>query len=305
MPSALLLVVVPGLLVLARGFAGVLVAHLSAALVLVLAFVSCIVGGVPGWFAGSMTIPEIEPLSSSFVAAGSVVLGLWLVCADQPVIHHLLAVRDQRSVRKGATFAAVVVVLALAFAALMPAESLRTTRGDAGMDLSSLLVGVAVLGVCIAALASQFLAVSLISGTEMFPFFRPGGDDGSKVLFSRLALTVVVIIAILAGTSVGLIGADRVDWLLRALAVFAPPVVAVVLVGSLWQRLNGRGALWGLVLGWLTGGTHALISSEVSGLLVGLIVTFVVSVTAFVLVSLAVTSIPFFPGLAGRMTRTK
>jgi SSS family solute:Na+ symporter len=72
-------------------------------------------------------------------------------------------------------------------------------------------------------------------------------------------------------------------------AVVAPPVVAVVVLGLLWPRMHGRGALSALLAGWAGGLVQMTINpGSVAQILESVILTFVLSALVFVLVSLMV-----------------
>jgi Na+/proline symporter len=201
----------------------------------------------------------------------------------------MIAARDCGSARYGSLAAAAGLVIVSLMAAYV---TLDGTASDFPADQGAVtvLIGTTVLVTAIAFLSSQFMSIATLIGINVYQAYRPEKDEGSIVLVGRTAGTVVVFAAILAGATVGVAGIQRVDWLVRALAAGVPPVAAIVLIGALWNRMHGRGALWALLTGWGVGVVQSvLIAESVASVVIGMIATFVVSALVLVAVSTVVS----------------
>jgi solute:Na+ symporter, SSS family len=284
-PAGLLLVVLPGLLVVLRGYMVVLISHTTAAL---FAFVTVVVGMVQGFPQLSVGIsggfmPDALPTSA--VIFGAAVLALWSSCADQLSAQHAFAVREGSGIRAGSILGGICLAL-IVVASFASTDQGAAARSSDGTLMTALVGGTSFL-LAIAALSSQFLGVAALIGVDVFRAIRQGNDEGSVVLVSRAVTTFAVIVGILAGTTVGLVEIEQSVLFVRAVAVAAPPLAAVVAVGGIWQRANGRGALFALLIGWSAGVLQSvLIADSVPNLLFSSVVTFVLSASVLAIVSL-------------------
>jgi SSS family solute:Na+ symporter len=157
----------------------------------------------------------------------------------------------------------------------------------AGNSVAEGFVGAAIISLVIATLAGLFMSAATVFALDVFPAGRTTTDEAALVLVGRLANTVVVILAIMAASSITMTGAGSVFWMARALIIALPPVVAILILGLTWARMHGRGALWALILGWATGVGYTVVSvGGVGAEMYGVLLTFVVSTIVCVVVSL-------------------
>lgn len=289
MSSALLMIVVPGLCVIARGYHGVIGMQSAGGLVcgagfLVLAFngysfANPLLGrvlseaGIPWW----MLLP------------GMALLCLWYTCIDQVAGHRSFVARSSSAVRNGSGVAACLVVLGVAAVAV----GFGKAASPAGQGLSSGTVtagflGAAIISLGIASLSGSFMSVATLFTVDVYLVNRKKCDEVALVMVGRLTNTAAALLAILAGSSVAFMGAGSIEWMVRAVVVAVPPVVAVTTMGLFWSRMHGRGASWALGVGWLTGLFQVGMSNVgVAGLMYAALLTFLCSSLVLVAVSLA------------------
>lgn len=288
--ASLLLVALPGLLVVTRGYVSVLIGYAAAGALAAATAVGLLVVGIPPSFMVAVSNPSLESIPMPAVIAASLVFGFWYSCADQGSLHHAIAARNQGAIRLGSLVAAIGLI-ALGGVVITTGPDGIAHAATVPDDVMVVLIGSASFLLAVATLSSHYVAVANIIGCDIYHVARPEKDEGSVLLVSRAVTAVVVISAILAGATLGLMGIERVDWFLRALAVIAPPLAAIVLIGRFWERMQGRGALWGLSIGWAGGGIWSLIlANSVADVCFGTIGTFLA--TAMVLAVVSLASVP-------------
>ena len=113
MSSALLMIVVPGLFVIAGGYRAVMATHGVGGIAGVAGILMLLLGG--GFPAESM-LHLVMPGESSpaFLAGGMAVVGLWFTCGDQHIVQRVVAARTCSAMRWGAGAASLLVMLGAA-----------------------------------------------------------------------------------------------------------------------------------------------------------------------------------------------
>ncbi|MHB8899722.1 MAG: sodium:solute symporter family transporter, partial [Thermoguttaceae bacterium] len=84
-------------------------------------------------------------------------------------------------------------------------------------------------------------------------WIHSGADDGRLVAVGVWSSTVILAISIVLGGYVGRIGGSLFVYIQSLYAFFAPPFSAIFLLGILWKRINARGAIVAVFLGFLFG----------------------------------------------------
>ena len=124
------------------------------------------------------------------------------------------------------------------------------------------LVPVGLRGLLLAALfgAVQSTVNSVLNSTSTIftldiykRLLNPGASDRHLVRVGVVSSTVVLIIAIVLGGLVGRVGGSLFEYIQSLYAFFAPPFAATFLLGILWRRINGTGAITAVVFGFLLG----------------------------------------------------
>lgn len=289
MSSAFLMIVVPGLCVIARGYHGVIGMQIAGGLVcgaglLVLAF--------NGYSSADPLLGRLlsdAGLPSVMLLPGMALLGLWYTCIDQFAGHRSFVARSSAAVRNGSGVAAGLIALGIAVVAV----GFGRAVSPAGQGLSSSTVtagflGAAILSLGIASLSGYFMSVATLFTADLFLVHRKKCDEVALVMVGRMTNTAVALLAILAASSVAFMGDRSIEWMIRAVVVAVPPVVAVTTIGLFWPRMHGRGASWALGVGWLSGlfqfGTSTVGNA---GPMQAALLTFLCSALVLVAVSLA------------------
>jgi SSS family solute:Na+ symporter len=211
------------------------------------------------------------------------VVGLWYWCTDQYIVQRVLAAEDERDARRGSIAASMLKLLpvfifiipgmiayALAKSGQIPV--LQQTFFDAGGEiirdnaqqafpmLVAQVLPVGVRGIVVAgllaalmsSLAGAFNVSSALFTMDFYSKLRPRASQQRLVWIGRIATGVMVLIG-LAWIPVIQGGKGLYDYLQGIQAYLAPPIFVVFFLGVFVKRLNARGALWALVVGFALG----------------------------------------------------
>jgi SSS family solute:Na+ symporter len=83
--------------------------------------------------------------------------------------------------------------------------------------------------------------------------FRPQASDQDLVRVGVNSSVIILAISIVLGGFVGKLGGSLFEYIQSLYAFFAPPFAAVFVLGILWRRINGTGAVAAVVLGFVLG----------------------------------------------------
>jgi len=114
------------------------------------------------------------------------------------------------------------------------------------------LVVAGLLSALMSSLAGAFNASSTLFTMDLYQKFRPGASQHQLVWIGRVATTVMVLIALLW---IPVIQGARglYDYLQTVQGYLAPPIFVVFFLGVFMKRLNGKGCLAALIVGFLLG----------------------------------------------------
>jgi SSS family solute:Na+ symporter len=116
------------------------------------------------------------------------------------------------------------------------------------------LVVAGLLAALMSSLSSLFNSAASLFTVDIYEKLRPGREERHLVRVGRIATGVVVFLGLLwipvmaAISELGLY-----HYLQSVQGYLAPPITAVFLLGLFWARINYRGAMWGLRLGFALG----------------------------------------------------
>ncbi|RMG04973.1 MAG: hypothetical protein D6741_00215 [Planctomycetota bacterium] len=115
--------------------------------------------------------------------------------------------------------------------------------------------GVVVAGLLAAlmsSLAGVFNASSTLFTMDFYRGFRPNATQHELVWMGRIATTTMVVIGLLW---IPVIQGARglYDYLQSVQGYLAPPIFTVFFLGVFWKRLNAKGCLWALGVGFALG----------------------------------------------------
>lgn len=217
------------------------------------------------------------------VMIASPIVGIWYWCTDQYIVQRTLSARSLTDARRGAIWGGFLKVWPV-FLFLVPGMIgyalhqkglLGIPSGPDGdglmgdmvfptmvaellpMGLRGLVVG-GLLSALMSSLASLFNSCATLFTVDIYEKLRPGQPEKKLVRVGRMATGVVVGFGLLWIPIMKVISegnAGLYDYLQNVQGFLAPPITAVFLLGLFSKRINGTGALWGLVVGFILGMT--------------------------------------------------
>lgn len=222
------------------------------------------------------------------------IIGLWYWCTDQYIVQRMLGASDLKEARRGTIAAAFfkllpvfifiipgIICFALAASGKIPelAGSLLDSEGNIinanAQQVFPLLVakvlpagirGIVVAGLLAAlmsSLAGVFNASSTLFTMDLYSKFRPNVSEKQLVRVGRIATAVMVVIGLLW---IPVIQGSRglYDYLQSVQGYLAPPIFVVFFFGVFNKRLNAKGALAALLVGFALGLFRLIIDTPVT-----------------------------------------
>jgi SSS family solute:Na+ symporter len=211
------------------------------------------------------------------------IIGLWYWCTDQYIVQRALGAPNERAARRGSICASFfkllpvfifiipgMICFALGASGRMPeiADKLIGSEGQVIRDeaqaafpmlvMTVLPMGVrgivvaGLLAALMSSLSGVFNASSTLFTMDFYSKFRPKATQHQLVWTGRVATTVMVLIGLL-WIPVIRGGKGLYDYLQGIQAYLAPPIFVVFFLGVFMKRLNGKGCLAALIVGFLLG----------------------------------------------------
>lgn len=214
----------------------------------------------------------------------STTIGIWYWCTDQFIVQRCLAGKDLTNARRGAIWGACLKLLPVflflvpgmlgfalhhkgvlvdgaAFA--IPLKADGSINGDTVFPtLVQTLLPVGFRGLVVAgmiaalmsSLASLFNSVSTLFTVDVYQKLKPEASQRRLVSVGRTTTMVMTALGLLwLPVMKSISGGGLYQYIQSVQSFLAPPIVAVFLTGLLWKRMNLRGAVWGLGLGFALG----------------------------------------------------
>lgn len=204
------------------------------------------------------------------VIVASMVIGFWYWCTDQFIVQRVLSGRNQREARRGAILGGYFKLLPV-FIFLIPGmiafalsqKGLLTVSSSdsafAAMVAQLLPVGFKGVVVCgllaalMSSLASLFNSSAALFVGDFYTKMRPNAGEHHYLVVGRIATAVVVVLGV-AWIPVMLgLGKVLYEYLQGVQGLLAPAIATVFLLGVFWKRTTAKGALWGMILGFVIG----------------------------------------------------
>ena len=210
----------------------------------------------------------------------SATIGVWYWCTDQFIVQRMLAARNLKNARRGAIWGAFLKLMPV-FIFLVPgmlgwalhqhhaggfAIPLDAQGGIDGDKVFPSLVtqllpvgfrGLVVAGLIAAlmsSLASLFNSVSTLFTVDVYKKLRPQVSERHLVAVGRITTVSMTALGLLwVPIMRALSGGGLYQYIQAVQSFLAPPIVAVFVTALLWKRMNTRGAVWGLGLGFALG----------------------------------------------------
>ena len=222
------------------------------------------------------------------VVVASATIGVWYWCTDQFIIQRTLAAKNLTNARRGAIWGGALKLCPV-FLFLVPGmlgfalwHNNVTVNGTPFQELMYKVVdgatvidgdkvfptlvqnllpvgfrGLVVAGMIAAlmsSLASLFNSVSTLFTVDVYQKIRPETSARKLVTIGRTTTVVMTALGLLwLPIMKAIAGGGLYQYIQSVQSFLAPPIVAVFVMGLFWKRMNLRGAVWGLSLGFVLG----------------------------------------------------
>lgn len=211
------------------------------------------------------------------------IIGLWYWCTDQYIVQRVLGAQNEQDARRGSICSAALKLLPvfifiipgmIAFALaksglnaelrqIMFDENGQIIRDNAQQAFPLLVAKVLPIGVrglvvagllaaLMSSLAGAFNASAALFTIDFYSKLRPQASQQHVVWVGRVATAVMVVIGLL-WIPVIRGGKGLYDYLQGIQAYLAPPIFVVFFLGVFSKRLNAKGCLWALIVGFVLG----------------------------------------------------
>jgi SSS family solute:Na+ symporter len=200
----------------------------------------------------------------------SPIVGMWYWCTDQYIVQRCLAAKNEQEARRGTIFAAylklfpffIFMIPGLIAVALSAQGKLQLDSADQAfpklvstlmpVGLKGLLAG-GLLAALMSSLASVFNSCSTLFTMDIYRKIKPDTADKDLVTVGRIATGVVVVLGILWIPVMNGISGVLYQYLQSVQSYLAPPIAVVFLLGLTFKRVNAKGAMAALVVGFVIG----------------------------------------------------
>lgn len=215
------------------------------------------------------------------ILLASPIIGIWYWCTDQYIVQRTLAARNLTHSRRGGIWGGflkvwpvlIFLVPGLIGWALHQKNGINIpTEIVAGQKelvsdqvfpimvtellppgLRGLVVG-GLLAALMSSLSSLFNSSASLFTVDIYKKLHPNVSEKYLVHIGRLATGGVVVMGLLWIPIMPLISKGGLYKYLQSVQSYlAPPITAVFLLGLFWKRINGAGAVLGLIVGFIAG----------------------------------------------------
>ena len=281
--GALIIIILTGIYTTLGGLKAVVYTDTLQSIVLVIGSVIITVMGlikIGGWdnlvsILGhqhfNMFLPANDP---NFPWVGMVlappIAGIWYWCTDQYIVQRTLSAKNETNARRGTIYAAFLKLLpififfvpGLVALALSKSGKLELTSADQSFPalvkailptgLKGLVAG-GLIAALMSSLSSVFNSASTLFTIDIYKKLKPTVSEKKLVSVGRIATAVVVISGILWIPLMKYISSELYTYLQSVQSYIAPPITAAFLLGIFWKRINAKGAVTGLIFGFVAG----------------------------------------------------
>jgi len=223
----------------------------------------------------------IQPVTHEVTPWPSLIFGLfsvsiWYNVINQFMIQRVLGAKNMYHARMGIVLAGymkivmpiIVVVPGLILFARFPEvmnlewDRIRPAADRGYVQMLQMLIPSGLRGVFLAALigAIQSTVMSVLNSTATIltldiyrPWWRPKASDRHLVRVGMTSSVVVLIISIVLAGFINRLGGSLFVYIQTLYAFFAPPFSAVFVLGILFRRINGPGAVAAVFSGFAFG----------------------------------------------------
>ena len=200
----------------------------------------------------------------------STIVGIWYWCTDQYIVQRVLTAKSIKEGRRGTIWGGFLKLMPV-FLFLIPgvvALALKQ-RGDIHWDspdqafpvlMSNLLpsgmrglVAAGLLAALMSSLASVFNSCSTLFTVDIYKKLKPETPEKDLLRIGRIATFIVVVLGIFWIPIMANISGVLYEYLQKVQSYISPPIAAVFLLGIFYKRINSRGALVTLIVGFAIG----------------------------------------------------
>ena len=281
--GAIVLIVITGLYTIFGGLHAVMYTEALQAIVLLGGSIVLTISGliqIGGWnnLMGAVSKDHLNmflPLSDpNFpwigILLASPIVGIWYWCTDQHIVQRCLAGRNEQQARRGTIFAAYLKLLpffiflipGLMAYALASSGKIQLANADQAfptlvktllpVGIRGLLAG-GILAALMSSLAAVYNACSTLFTLDIYRKIKPQTTDKELVKIGRITTAVVVILGMAWIPVMRGISDTLYQYLQSVQSYLAPPIAAVFLLGVFSKRINGKGAITTMVVGFIIG----------------------------------------------------
>lgn len=227
------------------------------------------------------------------VLIASPIIGIWYWCTDQYIVQRTLAAKNLQHARRGAIWGAFLKVWPVLIFILpgmigyalhqkgvisIPTKVVNgqeVMNGDQvfpvmvatllPVGLRGLVVG-GLLAALMSSLSSLFNSCASLFTVDVYEKIHPEASERTLVTVGRIATGVVVALGIVWIPVMPMISQGGLYQYLQSVQGYlAPPITAVFLLGLFFKRINAKGAVTGLVVGFILGMAKLTIQAIVGG----------------------------------------
>ena len=285
--SAVILIVITGLYTVLGGLRAVIYTEVMQAVVLIIGSATMALVGlhaVGGWSGLEARVPADffsmwKPVNHpafpwTGIVFGAPILGVWYWCTDQHIVQRVLAAKNVSAARTGtilAGFLKILPVFIFVLPGIIAAALYSDIRSDAAYPalVTRLLpagfkglVLAGMLAALMSSLASAFNSCSTLLTWDVYRKLRPGASEQRLVAVGRATTVLLVGLGLLWIPFMKYISPQIYIYLQSVQAYIAPPIAACFLLGVLYPRLNGTGAVTALVTGLVLGTARLVLELE-------------------------------------------
>lgn len=215
----------------------------------------------------SMQDPEFPWTGIVF---GAPILAIWYWCTDQFIVQRVLSAKNIHEARRGAIFGGflkqlplfIFVIPGMICAALVAKGLLTLEKPDHALPtlIASILpVGIkglvvaGLLAALMSSLSSVFNSCSTLITYDIYKRMNPNASEKKLVQVGQAATIILVGAGLLWIPLMDLISGNLFNYLQSVQAYISPPIAAVFLLGIFIKKINSKGAIASLGVGFILG----------------------------------------------------
>jgi len=230
------------------------------------------------------------------ILIASPIIGVWYWCTDQYIVQRTLAAKNLTMARRGALWGAFLKVWPVMIflvpgmigwalhqkgvmvipEKIVDGVATGNIDGDqvfATMVMSLLPTGLrglvvgGLLAALMSSLSSLFNSCASLFTVDIYEKIRPNQSEKHLVTVGRMATTIIVLLGMAwIPVMYKVAGGGLYQYLQSVQGYLAPPITAVFLLGLFWKRINSKGAMWGLLIGFVLGMAKLTIQAKFSSM---------------------------------------